>query len=361
MTDMNTRKKLSFKLDEWPADDRRALSAAFSKGEDYFSDNGLAVHWRPDTRAKVIKSYGAFLHCLDRHDVLDPTATARDRISRASIRMFVGDMRTQGLAPMTIASVIRDLREAIRVMCPGAPCKELILASRALDRAARPSRDQRHLLVAPSTLFYAGIKRMRRLKALAATDSIAGVEYGDGLMMAMQAVKALRLRNLSGMLDAHNIVVNQLEEYELRYEAHETKTWTRIRAPLPDKVASWIAYWLTTVRPNLLRVARRESRAMWITSMGTDMVASTPYGRFCKATKAETGKRINPHLTRKIIVTGIAIGAPEMIELAPGALDHTGRRHTDDAYNLADDLAVSRLVNDIVGRRRLAAVRRSKS
>ncbi len=356
---MNKR-KLSLKLREWPAGDRRALEAAFSKGSDLFDDAGLAMGWRPKTKSKVIKSYGAFLHCLSRHDALDPMLEPIDRINRANIVLFVGDLRGRTVASATVATMVRDLREAIRVMCPSVKHEDLINASRTLDRRIVPSRDQRDQLVAPSTLFYAGIKRMKRFKAAAATDAIAGVKYADGLMMAMEAIKALRLRNLSGMLVDHNIVENQLDAYELRYEPHETKTWARIRAQLPEKLAPWIKHWLEIVRPNLPRVSGRESRAMWVTTRGSDMAEITLYYRFCKATEEETGKRINVHLCRKIIVTGIAIGAPEMIELAPGSLDHTSRRHTKDAYDLADDLAASRAVNDIVGRRRLAAVRRSK-
>ena len=353
------RQKLSLKLDEWPAEDRRALETAFGKGSDLFDDAGLAVHWRPDTRAKVTKAYGAFLSCLLRHAALDCNLLPLERVNRATITLFVGDLRRRSAASTTVATMVRDLREAIRVMCPGAPCEDLIIASRTLDRRAVPSRDQRDQLVAPSTLFYAGIKRMKRLEKLAATDPIAGVMYGDGLMMSTEAIKALRLRNLSGMLVDHNIVENQLDEYELRYEPHETKTRMRIRAALPDKLVPWIKYWINVVRPNLLRIRGLESRAMWITSRGTDMKPSTLYYRFCNATKEETGKRINPHLCRKIIVTGIAIGAPEMVELAPGAIDHTSRRHTKREYDLADDLAASRAVNTIVSQRRLAAVRRS--
>lgn len=357
---MNKR-KLSLKLHEWPAEDRRALEAAFSKGADVFDDAGLAVNWRPATRRKVIKSYGAFLHCLARHDALDREVAPFERISRTNILMFVRDLRLRPVASKTVATMFRDMCEAMRVMCPGAPCEDLILASRTLERRAVPSRDQRDLLVAPSTLFYAGIKRMKRFKVAAASDPIASVKYGDGLMMSMEALKALRLRNLSGMLVDHHIVVNQLDEFELRYAAHETKTKAGIRAPLPDTLASWIAHWLQAVRPNLLRIRARKSHAMWITSKGTDMAPITLYSRFCKATEEETGKRINPHLCRKIIVTGIAIGAPELIELAPGALDHTSRRHTEESYDLADDLAASRIVNDIVRRRRSAAIKRSKS
>lgn len=161
-------------------------------------------------------------------------------------------------------------------------------------------------------------RRMKRFKAAAAIDAIAGVKFADGLMMAMEAIKALRLRNLSGMLVDHNIVENQLDLFELRYEPHETKTWAPIRAPLTEQLTPWIKYWIDVVRPIVLRVSGRESRAMWITTWGTDMKPITLYYRFCKATKEETGKRINPHFCCAIAVTGIAIGAPELIALAPG-------------------------------------------
>lgn len=356
---MNKR-TLSLKRREWPTADRRAFIKALRKSSDLFGEDGLAIAWRQATRRKVAKSYGAFLHCLVRHNALDADVTPRDRVTRPNILLFVSDLRRRSVASTTVATMVRDLREAIRVMCPGAECEDLNLASRTLDRRAVPSRDQRHLLVAPSTLFYAGIARMKRFKAAAAIDPIAGVNYGDGLMMAMEAIKALRLRNLWGMLVDYNIVKNQLDEYEYRYEPHETKTRGRIRAPLPDKLAPWIRYWLTEVRPMLLAVSGRNSQAMWITSRGQDMAAITLYYRFCKATKEETGKRINPHLCRKIIATGIAIGAPELIELAPGALDHTSRRHTKDAYDLADDLSASRITTKMVSRRRAAAVKRGR-
>ncbi|MGD9804295.1 MAG: hypothetical protein AB7E81_20135 [Hyphomicrobiaceae bacterium] len=352
---MNKR-KLSLKIEEWPARDRLALETAFAEGADLFDGAGLAVRWRPPTRAKVKKSYGAFLHCLKRHDLLDMTAGPSDRFSRPNILLFVQDMRDRAVASTSIASAMRDVREAMRVMCDGKRHEDLIQASRALDRSAVPSRDQRDQLVAPSTLFYAGVRRMKRLKALAATDLSASVNFGDGLMMSMEAIKALRLRNLSEMMIDHNITCNQLDEYELRYEPHETKTKVRIRAPLPDKLAPYIQYWLSTVRPNLLR--GRVSQAMWITTWSTDMAPITLYYRFCKATKDETGKRINPHLTRKIIVTGLAIGAPELISLASIALDHLNRRHTRDAYDLSDDLAASRAANAVIAQRRAAAIKK---
>jgi hypothetical protein len=173
--------KLSLKIGEWPAGDRRALETAFSRGSDLFDDAGLAVMWRSKTKGKVIKSYGAFLHCLSRHGSLDPAIAPIDRFNRANILLFVGDLRKRAAASATVATMVRDLREATRVMCPGAKREDLVNASRTLDRRIVPSRDQRDQLVAPSTLFYAGIKRMKRFKAAAATDANAGVKYADGL------------------------------------------------------------------------------------------------------------------------------------------------------------------------------------
>lgn len=352
------RRKLSLKLHEWPAEDRRAMEAALGSGQDLFDTMGLGSRWRPATKAKVIKSYGMLLHCLGRHGALDALASPRDRVSRNHIVLLDSDMRNRGVASETRASVFRDIREALRIMHPVGTFDDLNSASRTLDRRAVPSRDQRHLLVAPADLFDAGIRRMDRLKELATVHKEAGVQFGDGLMIGIEAGKALRLRNLAGMLSEHNIHRNQLDEYEVRYEPHETKTRARIRAPLPEGLAPYLDHWLKVVRPNLLE--GRESQAMWITTHNTDMAPITLYYRFCRATKEETGRRINPHLVRKIIVTGLAIGAPELIELAPAALDHVSSRHTRDAYDLADDLAASRVANRLVGHRRAEAIRRLK-
>jgi hypothetical protein len=73
-----------------------------------------------------------------------------------------------------------------------------VLALRRLERMARPSRDLRSRLVAPTTLYEAGIARMERLmQAQDCGPRRRAIRYSDGLRIAMLAAKPVRLKNLA--------------------------------------------------------------------------------------------------------------------------------------------------------------------
>src|SRR6185503_11273992 len=84
--------------------------------------------------------------------------------------------------------------------------------------------------------------------------------------------------------------------------------------------------------------------------IGTDMRPATFYTRFCKATEEELKRRINPHLVRKIVATGVAIAAPEMVRMTSSLLDQ--KTDQSAAYNLADQLSSSiKYIGTLDGRR----------
>jgi hypothetical protein len=71
------------------------------------------------------------------------------------------------------------------------------------------------------------------------------------------------------------------------------------------------------------------------------MAIDTAYGRFSRAMTQELGKRINPHLIRDIVATGIAVSMPESVRIAPMILDHRADQTSRQHYNLADALSAS--------------------
>ena len=85
------------------------------------------------------------------------------------------------------------------------------------------------------------------------------------------------------------------------------------------------------------------------------MSPETFYVCFCKVTKKELGRRINPHLTRKIVATGIAIARPELVRMVGSLLDQTTDQSA--AYNLADQLSASRTYLDLLEMRRQQALK----
>jgi hypothetical protein len=85
------------------------------------------------------------------------------------------------------------------------------------------------------------------------------------------------------------------------------------------------------------------------------MAIDTGYARFCKATREELGVRINPHLVRDIVATGIAVEMPEAVGITPAILDHRSDQTARQHYNLADQLSASaRYIAKVEIRRRSA-------
>ena len=347
-------------LREWPAEDRQAMERAFepSDGCDFVVsedcvDSGLAAHWSEDYRFNNVAYYTYWIRFLRRTGALDEKESPHDRVTRARLNAYVRELeRVSSFACLTY---VRGIRNVLRVIAPDAKQGYLVRLLRVLKRSAKPSRDQRHLLVPASDMFYAGINRMRRVMIAAETDVASAMIYSDGLMMAAIVCKALRKRNFVAMLRGRNIRRNVMDIYEVRFSAAETKARRRIQADLSAKLTPYIDRWFASIRPLLLR--ERESDAMWITSTGSDMTAATFYKRFCKMTEEELGVRINPHLPRKIVATGVAIASPQHVRMVGPLLDQSSDQ--SDAYNLADQLSASQAYLRYLDQRRQDAITRA--
>jgi hypothetical protein len=85
------------------------------------------------------------------------------------------------------------------------------------------------------------------------------------------------------------------------------------------------------------------------------MAIDTGYARFCKAAREELGVRINPHLVRDIVATGIAVEMPEAVAITPAILDHRSDQTARQYYNLADQLSASARYNAKIDSRRRRA------
>jgi predicted secreted protein len=332
------RLRLSLRFDEWPAGDRRAFSGALDEIVEG-NDIGLGAFWSKDWRETVIKRYGMWLHFLQRNSWLDPDTSPLARMTKERLRAFIKELEDR-VESETTATYVLGMSEALRVMCPNEKRpKYLKKAVRKLSRLAQPSRDERSKLVAPYQLYRAGLRRMKRYQAAAAVCPKSALKFMDGLMMAMIVAKALRLKNFAGMLWGKNIKKNPLDMYEVKFAKTETKNKVRIRAELPQTLTKYIDFYVNFVRDKLLQT--RESEAMWITSINTDMAPITLYYRFCAATFDELGKRINPHFVRKIVATGVAFAEPSAIGMTPTLLDHNNSRTEKESYNLAGNIAGS--------------------
>ena len=331
------RRRVSLPLEEWPHQDRQAFERALQPGE-LFTSQGLAAHWAPPTRTWAIKGYGHWLGYLQSVACLDEQMAPAARASATALSDYIRCLKPR-LAPASVAGRVRALLEVLRVIDPAGDHELVRKACKITRHQTGSNRDNRDRLVAPSELYFAGIARMERNLAPAKGNKAAAIRYGDGLMMAMLAAKPVRRKNLLGTHVGEHLTKAASGNYEWRFAALETITKQAVLADLPASLTPYLDYWLDTARPVLL--GHRQSNSLWITTLATSMAIDTAYGRFCRATAQELGKRINPHLVRDIVATGIALSLPESVRITPMVLGHrndqTSRRH----YKLAGALSAS--------------------
>lgn len=333
-------------IGKWPNHDRRALDEVFASRNSYLDSDqdenedgppyrAMAAGWSEGTKLKNVEFYTRWIEFLEQDNILEASAAPSIRLSVQRLKDYVASL--QRVSPVTRGMYLQGLLDILRVIDGDGDYGYLSRQVRRLNRKAKPSRDQRHIFVSPSEMFYAGIEFMQAALPDAETDIRAANNYQDGLMISMIVCKALRRSNFANMQIGSNIDRNADNAFEVKFTPMETKQRRRIQAELSEMLTPFIDRWLRKVR--LVLTDGRETDAMWIGRAGADLTPGAFYCRFCKITVKILRVRFNPHFVRKIIATGMAISCPELVRMTASLLDQNSDQ--SKAYNLADDLSAS--------------------
>ena len=141
----------------WPEIDRLAWEEA-RKRSDPFSDAGGAAHWSEKNCHQIAKSYGRWLQYLNATGRLDPHKSPAARVFEPSLRGYVAILRQDKLSSETVYGAVRNLKDALRVMAPGADLGILRRLVARLDRERAPSRNKPQRVEDPAKLLEAGLR-----------------------------------------------------------------------------------------------------------------------------------------------------------------------------------------------------------
>lgn len=339
-----TSRRLSLDVSDWPARDQAAWVAA-RRPVGPLDEGGLAAAWSVKTVRQAEKGYGLWLGCLARRGQLDPETTPGKRLTRAKLTFYGRELLAR-VAPQTAASRVRDLSVMVRVLDPDADRTLVRRMQATLERRAAPSRAKRERMVAPAVLFAAGLARMDRIShERHRKHDVRNVRYRDGLMMAILAARAFRRGNLQQMRIGQHIAKMD-DVYVCSFAATETKNRRPHVAQLPATLTPYIDRYLAEIRPALLR--GHVSDAFWISTYRTSLSEQSIYMKICAATQEELGIKLNPHLFRDVLATGIATEDPEHVAITPGLLGHADPRTAERHYTHARAITASRRYNAVV-------------
>ncbi len=330
-------------IPEWPEPDQRAWAAATCQGE-LFEGAGAAAHWSAKNRKVAAKYFGQWICWRNTRGI--PSQDASSLWTAPEIlQAFVEHLRPR-LAPATVTAMIRNLNAALRVLYPNLDRIALKRGLCRLEAVAVPSRDKPSRVRHSRDLHEAGVTWMARSESDPGLyPRLAAARYRDGLMVALLALRPIRLANLTAIvIDRHLLAVGG--GYQLCLPASETKNGLDIEVPFPEVLIPSLRRYLDRHRPVLLGDAT--SDRLWISTRGTSMSEQAVYQQVCTVTKTMLGAPINPHLFRDCAATSIAIDDPQHAGIIARILGHKTLKTAERHYIHAGALQASRVQNAII-------------
>jgi site-specific recombinase XerD len=256
---------------------------------------------------------------------------------------------------------------AARAIAPNEDWSWLQRVTARLKRRSRPARDKRPRLQDTDDLLDLGMELMAGAER---TPFITGwrqaVDYRDGLMIALLALRPLRRSNFCSIEVGHHLIQrNTLLLFE------KTKTHRPLEQIFPPDLADALDRYLTHYRPWLCwQTGYRDARFpfhpagdhLWVSRSGSAFGEKGFYEASRKRTLARFGRSLHPHLFRDCAATTIATGDPDHVRITMSVLGHAGMATSERHYNHAQGVeAIRKVQNHILTlRRRAEAERRGK-
>lgn len=282
---------------------------------------------------KTYKRWLGYLKSLGLRDYDSPLSSVAPDIGRS----FLDNLRGRASA-QTAFTEARQLKRLIKTAAPGATMHWL---NAAIDCFARELKGPPRLAVPPSSdrIFREGCRMINLGRRLFHVDDGSGRTavrgrnlVRDGLMLALLAVRPLRLSNFAELRLGENLIFCRSRAW-IRIAGNGTKTGAALEVPFPRRLLSGLQYYLGG--PRLAFPNARVLPSLWISDRGTpmtDQVAS----RIIRARTFEAfGTPISAHQFRHAAATFLAEKHPELIALAPDILGHANVFIAERFYNLA--------------------------
>jgi integrase/recombinase XerD len=332
------------RLAAWPEGDRSIWLAALEPAG-LLDEGGARAHCRPSSNANVQFGYGRWLAWLQHTGRLaehhDPGPASR--LTEEAVISYLASLAKVNSTGTLIQQVLQ-LCAMARVLAPQADWSWLLAKARQLRRMRRrhaPVRDKQAVLAGTRQLFDLGAKLIGQAAGKSGWER--ALWYRDGLIIALLALRPLRIGNFSSLrLGRH--LHQRGQEWWIALTADETKNRMPTEQPLPAMIAPWLESYLLEHRATLLGRGLRPGNSgdkapapshLWLFKEGQPMAPQAFRKLVRNHTAACFGQPLTPHLFRDCAVTSVAISDPGRVGIASQLLVHRGPETAVRDYNQA--------------------------
>jgi hypothetical protein len=181
-------------LANWPEPDRRLWLAAMAPTDPFADVGGTRAGHRPISNRNVARGYGRWLTHLSLRGELSHCGEPADRITPERVRDYVAELERLGNQASTILARLEELTEMAKVLDPGRSWKFIGRIAARVRSGGAPSSARRSRLVGSDQLLALGLQLMEGATTKANPLRTA-IVFRDGLIIALLALRPLRLRN----------------------------------------------------------------------------------------------------------------------------------------------------------------------
>jgi integrase len=332
-----------WKIEEWPSIDQAAWETA-NTSAGLLTKDGLAAHWRAETRHKNRKGYGFWLHWLARNGQLSPVAAPAERVTIETVRKYLADLQSM-VSAYTVRNRIAELLAVMLVVASDCDWSWLRSTLQRLDARVQPNRNKQPLLRPSRDFLRWATSTMRVLETSEKPGVRAALAHRDALMIAFLASRALRRGNLAAIeIGRHLLPIG--DGFQIPFQGAETKNGYMLEQTVPEELAEHLRQHLHRFRPLLLK--DKITNRLWLSWTGRPMTGMDVYHRVTIVTKRAFGIAISPHIFRDCLATSIATEAPEQIGIVRPMLNHRSSRTYQKHYNQAQSLETGRAYNQLI-------------
>jgi len=186
----------SLQVNEWPDADRRAWEDA-CRPRSRLKPGGGASYLAEVSRNDFASRYGAFLGFLQRTGRLDRSAAAAAQVTLSNVEAYIADLKDR-VRSVTVWNCIYKLRRAAELLAPTIDFSWLAEIEKDLALVMEP-RSKFDRLVLTERLVEAGLTLVAEAQAFAHGDSARARGVRNGLMIALLALCAIRLKNFAAL------------------------------------------------------------------------------------------------------------------------------------------------------------------
>ena len=345
---MSRAPQMQVPLASWPEEDRNLWTAAFRAG-DPFEECGPAAHLAERTRSDMYYRYSCFLGFLKAKYPERLALPAADRLDLGLITHYAAQRR-QSCSERTVASDLRKLRAALRLVCPTGDWSWLLAIAKRIEGQA-PPKPERYNLVTSDRLYALGMELMDQAlvssACLSRLSKAQALKYRDGLIIALLALIPLRRRTLAALrIGKHLVKTGPL--WALEIPAEDTKTQRALDYPISPKLSERIDVYLSKIRCRIPSANTHDG--LWASNQGREMDHGSIYAAVQKRTRAALGFPVYLHRFRHAAATLWGIQDPTNVLGAKDLLGHASFQTTEKHYIMGRSRLAGRALARVVER-----------